>query len=151
MTDAIALLERLDTIGVTVTVDGQKLLLEPGSRVPAELVEDVRQNKAKLIQLLKGYRQIYAGDVLEERELSEIMWQVGQDGYVLLWCHVLQDMVAFVRSNEDLDEVPPGFTPYTLEELQELFKEGEDAPSVRHLRLIHDAKKLGGRVIERGV
>ena len=42
---------------------------------------------------------------------------------------------------------PPGFVPYSKQEMEELFGEGKDAPSPEGLRLIHEAKKCGARVI----
>ena len=85
------------------------------------------------------------------RELSEIVRRVDEEGVVLVSSTILEDdMVAFVRSDHDLEKVPPGFTPYTVEELGHLFSQGKDAPSPIQLRLSHEAKKMGGWIIEAG-
>ena len=67
------------------------------------------------------------------------------DGYCLLWSNVLSDFVAFVRTDEDAKAVPRYFTVYNLAELLEVF--GDEAPSPSALKLIHNAKKFGGRII----
>ena len=143
--DATALLGRLDTMGIIITVDGEKLLLEPGSRVPPELVEDLRQHKVEVIRHLRDYRQLYPGDTPTDRELGDIQLVIQTDGVAHLYSHVIQDLVAFVRSDADMGKVLPGFVMYTKQELEILF--GEDAPSQSHLRLIHEAKKAGGRIL----
>jgi hypothetical protein len=50
---AAAILERLGGLGVTVSVTGDRLRLEPGSRVPAELVKELRAHKKAVISFLE--------------------------------------------------------------------------------------------------
>jgi len=66
---------------------------------------------------------------------------------VLLWSTILEDYIAFYRTEADRKKIPPGFVPYSEQELRELFGEGKTAPSPNGLRLIHQAKKYGGRII----
>ncbi len=54
--------------------------------------------------------------------------------------------MAFIASFEDAEQVPIAFITYTLDELVEVF--GSETPSVGSLRLIHLAKKHGGRIID---
>jgi hypothetical protein len=50
-----ALLEKLNDLGVKATVADDKLVLEPGSRVPPDLVAVLRQHKAWLIIIIRAF------------------------------------------------------------------------------------------------
>ena len=50
--DAIAIIEQLHDLGITIESNGPKIRLEPGSKVPAVLLDEVRRNKASLMTLL---------------------------------------------------------------------------------------------------
>ena len=49
---AAEVIEALQELGVSVKARGDKLLLEPGSKVPPELVRDIRRHKQQILQLL---------------------------------------------------------------------------------------------------
>ena len=49
---AVEVLERLESCGVSVSVDREELVLRPGSKVPPELLIEVRQHKRDLLALL---------------------------------------------------------------------------------------------------
>ena len=51
--NAIEVLARLHDLGVTVQINGPKVRLEPASKVPADLLAAVRQNKAGIIRELR--------------------------------------------------------------------------------------------------
>ena len=96
-----------------------------------------------------GYRLKYpAGDRATNAELAELEKQVDTKGYVLLWSNLLEDFIAFYRSEADFQLIPDWFVPYSQRELWELFGEGDSGPSPNGLRLIHEAKKQGERVIQ---
>ena len=143
------ILESLDALGVSVRVSGTKLLVEPGSRVPKDIVDALHQHKAEIMEyLMNRYRQVYPGDDgpgLDE--LLEIESRLQKDGYVLLWSNVLDDLVAFYETEEDRKKIPPGFEPYSEQELRTLFGLGRGAPSPNSLRFLHKAKKLGCRIV----
>jgi len=61
---------------------------------------------------------------------------------------VLKDLVAFYKTETDPKKIPAGFVAYSDQELRELFGDGKSAPSPKHLRLIHEAKKHGGQIID---
>ena len=147
--EATAILDKLHSLGIGVTVSGDKLLLEPGSGVPKELVEELKVHKPEVMGLLKlrGYRLRYPGNQVTDQELTEIEARVERDGYVLLWSNTLNDFVAFYKTEADREKIPPGFVPYSDKELFELF--GKNSSPRKHtLRLIHEAKKLGARVVD---
>jgi len=145
--EAQAILDRLYSLGIEVTVSRDKLQLEPGSRVPEELVEELKSHKQDIILLEKGYRLRYPGNQVTDEELTEIEARVERDGYVLLWSNTLNDFVAFYKTEADREKIPPGFVPYSDKELFELF--GKNSSPRKHtLRLIHEAKKLGAEVVE---
>lgn len=49
---AVELLKELEILGVEVTVDGDEVVLRPGARVPAEMLDPLRQAKADIMALL---------------------------------------------------------------------------------------------------
>ena len=136
--DIDTIISRLDALGVTMTASGSRLDLRPGSSVPGDLQVAVRLYKLDLIDRLPP-------ELPDDAELVEIVGRVWDQGYVLLWSNVLSDFVAFVRTDEDAKAVPRYFTVYNLAELLEVF--GDEAPSPSALKLIHNAKKYGGKII----
>ena len=54
MTQAAELLEQLQSFGVSVSVDQDELVLRPGNKVPADLLPEVRQHKAGIIEHLRA-------------------------------------------------------------------------------------------------
>lgn len=135
--NATALLSRLRSSGVTLTVRGDKIRWQaPRGVMTPELRREIVKHKPDIIEAL---RPAAPGNV----ELTEIERHVEQDGYVLLWASELDDLVAFCRTEAERSRVPPGFVVYSREELTTLFGDASIAPSLRELRLIHHAKKLG--------
>ena len=49
---ATDVLDELISLGVTATANGQKLLLEPGSKVPQDLLTEVKEHKSELLELV---------------------------------------------------------------------------------------------------
>lgn len=144
--DAIAILEMLDALGVSVSAEDDGLRLEPGSQVPSDLIAELREHKQELMMCLAGHRRKYAGDSLGDKELRDIEATVREHGVCLLHSYVLEDRIAFVKDGSYLKDVPAGFVPYLDSELRHLFG-GQDAPSVANLKLVHAAKKLAGGVV----
>ena len=87
-----------------------------------------------------------SADSTSRDEAILIARKVEEQGYVLVWSSVLEDTVAFYNTDEDRVKIPPGFVPYSTDELKELFGEPQSSPNTNALRLIHQAKKLRGRV-----
>ena len=148
--DASEILEKLESVGVEITISGagDKLRLNPGEAVSAELMAEVKQHKAELIKILNGYHLKYSEPEATDSELAEIKARVDVEGYVLLWSTVLQDLVAFYRGEADKVKIPPGFVPYSLRELKELFGKGSKIPK-EELIVIHEAKRQGGTIKDR--
>jgi len=94
----------------------------------------------------RNYRLKYPDVPADYQELTEIEARVERDGYVLLWSNILNDFVAFYKTEADREKIPPGFVPYSDKELFELFGKSS-SPRKHTLRLIHEAKKLGGCVV----
>lgn len=124
----------LAELDVSVRADDGQIVLIPGDRVPLGLREEIRLHKADLLD-----------QITDDSELVEIVRQVREQGYVLLWSNVLQDLVAFSQTDADRESVPVSFTIYTVAEIMEVF--GDGTPSPGSLKLIHEAKKHGGRII----
>ena len=132
-TDSI--IEQLDDLGVSITSNGEKLSLKPASRVPEQLMNEIRLYKSDLLDVLP-----------RDEELDDIVRHVRDDGYVLLWSNVLEDSVAFIEDDFDPARLPHGFVPYTVDELLKLF--ADTSLSADSLRLIHVAKQYGGKVTD---
>ena len=110
MVKAPAVLDRLDAIGVNVTIDGQKLLLRPGSRVPPDLVEELRQRKLEVLAYL---RRMSAQDSFEPWVLREWRWVS-----IPQWQDVLRESIA------QGDKEREGYARWILAEV--LLAEGEE-------------------------
>ena len=129
------IIEQLDDLGVSIASNGEKLSLKPASRVPEQLMNEIRLYKSDLLDVLP-----------RDEELDDIVRHVREDGYVLIWSNVLEDSVAFIHDDFDPVRLPHGFVPYTLSELSKLF--ADDSLSADSLRLIHVAKQHGGKVTD---
>ena len=132
-----SIIEQLDDLGVSIASNGEKLSLKPASRVPEQLMNQIKRYKSDLLNLLRVQR---------DQEMKDIVSLVKKQGYVLLWSSVLEDGVAFIHDDYDPSKLPLAFTPYTLDELCKLF--AGDSLSADSLRLIHIAKKRGGKVTD---
>ena len=130
-----------------LTPTGFNVRCAPGS-VPQEFQSDLRQHKPEIISYLiqRRYEPVYPHQDQREDELKELVRRVEEEGYVLLWSNVLQDLVAFHGNDVDPATIPAGFVPYSEEELCYLFPEDEHAMSENALRLIHKAKTMGARI-----
>ena len=51
--DATAVMDRLSELGVVATATGDKLLLEPGSKVPPDLLVQVKEHKVEILTTLQ--------------------------------------------------------------------------------------------------
>ena len=51
--DATEVLDRLSALGITAWASGEKLLLEPGSKVPPDLLDEVREHKPEILARLR--------------------------------------------------------------------------------------------------
>ena len=127
-----------------LTPTGFNVRCAPGS-VPQEFQSDLRQHKPEIISYLiqQRYEHVFPGPNQLDDEMTELVRRVEEEGYVLLWCEVLRDLVAFHRDDVDPATIPPGFVPYSDDELRPLFGKDGDQPSPDALRLIHAAKKTG--------
>jgi hypothetical protein len=122
-----------------MAAEGETLVLEPAELVPPELIDDIRLHKSELINKVPPRHPL-------DSELSAIVYQVSAKGYACLWSTVLEDNIAFVGDILEDDLRPVGFVIYTLDELSKLF--GDSSLSADSLRMIHTAKKYGGKITD---
>ena len=134
-TDSI--IKQLHGLGITVESMGGMLVLEPFSRVPEQLMNQIKRYKSDLLNVVP---------VKRDPEMEDVVRLVREQGYVLLWSSVLEDGVAFIHDDYDPSKLPLAFTPYTLDELCMLFSDNSLSPD--SLRLIHVAKQHGGKVTD---
>jgi len=141
MGNAAAILEKLSLLGIATTPSGEKLLLEPGSKVPADLVSQIREHKTEILAHLGKPKLV---DGTPQWHAETIARAVEREGVCVFWSELFGEMIAFVRDDTFKSHVPCGIVYYTDEELRELFGEGKPGLSAKDLRLIHEAKKAGG-------
>lgn len=146
--DKLQILQRLDELRVSVSIRENRIELRPASRVSQALADEIRLNKADLLDYLRwqSHKQEQYEAGLDE--LQEVERRVQNDGYVLLWSTALEDFLAFHDSTQDLQQIPPGFVPYSIQELWKLFGNGNDYMSATALRRIHAAKRSGANVVD---
>ena len=146
-------LNELMARGVVVSLIGHdrlKASVPPDIATP-ELREEILESKPQLIEELKKvhslrnrYRHVYPGGEAGTTELEEIARRVEEEGYVLLRSTLLDDFVAFYKTEADRERIPAGFVPYSDSELQTLFREDDPEWSAEGLRRVHMAKKIAG-------
>ena len=146
------LLTEVQALGGILVIDHGRLIADVPDGFPDAIVQDLREHRAEIQAELakRRYRLVYPHPDQREDELRELMRRVGEEGYVLLWCTALDDLVAFHRSDVDPSKIPAGFVPYSDEELWHLFSEGGAQPSAHALRLIHAAKQAGAVITSSG-
>jgi len=142
--NATAILETLNDLGIEVTASGDKIVLQPGSEVPADLVGEIRQHKAEIMAHLGETRLAQGTPLWHAQEIAKV---VKREGVCLFWSDLFGEMVAFIADESFRDKVLPGVVAYTDHELRELLGAGKRCSRDR-LRLVHEAKKQGARVTE---
>lgn len=146
MTEVATLIEQARSLGATLRVQGDTVKVKAPAPLPAEVMEALRQHKAEIIRALTmpPVPPPPQNPVAEAERVPHI---VREKGRCLLWAEAVKDYVAFALNDEEARKVPPGYVVYTLTELEALYGPGKKAPSLAVLRMIHQAKKLGGRVV----
>ncbi len=125
-----------------VTSHGVKVT-RPQGPLPSELLAELRRHRDEIRAELdkRRYSPAFPHPAQRDDEMTELKRRVEEEGYVLLWCEVLRDLVAFHRDDVDPATMPAPFVPYSDDEVRHLFREDGDQPSPDALRLIHAAKK----------
>ena len=146
------LVKQAKAMGATfeLTTNGVKVSRREGP-LPSDLLEELRKHKDEIRAELakRRFRPAFPNADQLDDEKTELVRRVEEEGYVLLWCEVLRDLVAFHRSDVDPATIPAGFVPYSNDELRHLLREDGVSLSADALRLIHKAKKVGAIVSER--
>ena len=75
---ALELLEKLEDCGVSVLVDHEELVLRPASKIPPNLLVEVRQQKAEIIQELRPVQGDGSQTVLLARLQAGHVWLLDQ-------------------------------------------------------------------------
>jgi len=147
------LVEQATAMGATfeLTTNGVKVSRREGP-LPFSLLEELRRHKDDIRAELVNHRYTfeYPNTRHKDEELEELVRRVEEEGYALLWCQVVQDLVAFHRSDVDPTAIPAGFVPYSVDELWHLFSDDGAQTSPGALRLIHSAKKANAAQREMG-
>ena len=151
MSQPADLVEQAKAMGAIfeVTTDGVTVRRLQGP-LPSSLVAELRRHKDEIrAELAKSqYKPVFPHPDQRDDEMTELVRRVEEEGYVLLWCEVLRDLVAFHRDDVDPVVIPAGFVPYSEDELRHLFGEDGSEPSPDGLRLIHAAKRTGAVITD---
>ena len=83
--NVVVIFEQLEHLGVTVTVEGDKIVLEPGSRVPSDLLTTIREHKPELLARLTERCQTEPQAKRDSVELPE-GWQDAVDAWLQSGC-----------------------------------------------------------------
>ena len=144
------LLAEVGLLGGTVKFQPveSKLIVDVPEGFPDALVQRLRVNKQEIIHYInKGrYEPAYLHPNQRDYELMELVRRVEEEGYVLLWSNVLEDLVAFHRDDVDRAAIPSKFVPYSDDELRRVFGEGKPDVTESTIRLLHKAKTLGATI-----
>ena len=132
-----------------LTPTGFNVRCAPGS-VPQEFQSDLRQHKPEILRHLiqRRYEPVYPHQDQRDDEMTELVRRVEEEGYVLLWCEVLRDLVAFHRNDVDPATIPAGFVPYSDDEVRHFSRGDGVSLSADALRLIHAAKRTGAVITD---
>lgn len=142
------IIERLADVGVSMTLEDGELVARPGSKVPTELDSVIGENKPALVEYLsqqkKAKRLEYRrpGNPLEY-EAQALEKEVLDKGFVLTWCELLSERVAFIASVGDRVRVPEGVIGFTIAELKHI----EMLPP-ESFKLLYQAKKAGAIITD---
>ena len=132
MSQPADLVEQAKAMGAIfeVTTDGVTVR-RPQGPLPSALLAELRRHKDEIRAELakRRYRPIFPHPAQRDDEMTELKRRVEEEGYVLLWCEVLRDLVAFHRDDVDPATIPAPFVPYSEHELLHLFDEDGDQPS----------------------
>ena len=80
--DAAQVVEALVSLQISVRAKGDKLLLVPGSKVPQELVQEVRKHKGEIIAVLN-----------RSTELADLPFPIGYGGLPLAQVELAQALM----------------------------------------------------------
>ena len=153
MTIAAALITQAHNMGATfeVTTSGVDVI-RPEEPLPSVLLAELRRHKDEIRAELakRRYRPDFPHPAQRDDEMTELVRRIEEEGYVLLWCEVLRDLVAFHRNDVDPVTIPAAFVPYSDDELRHLFGEDGAQPSPDGLKIIHAAKRTEGVVTDNG-
>ena len=148
---APAILDVLRGRGIEVVPAGEAIKFRPKDSLSDEELAALSRDRGSILSALYGERakaSARGGIKATNSELTDIERQVSDVGWVLIWSSVLEDLVAFCRTEEDAVSVPRGVVVYTVDELSILFGDDPGGPGEAGLRLIHEAKRIGGGIIK---
>jgi hypothetical protein len=141
MDTAVELLEKVKALGVTLTRSDDKLLLEPGSKVPQDLIRAIRAHKNEILSILARPKLAEGSPQWHAETIAKA---VEREGVCIFWSQLFAEMIAFIKDDTFKSRVPCGIVSYTSQELKELFGNGKPELTAKDLRLIHEGKKTGG-------
>ena len=132
-TTAEELITKAESLGASFTLSGDKVKVEASEPLPADFVAELRQYKPEIVAQL-----IFV----------EIERGVQVEGFALCYCRELNDCVVFHRDDVDPSSLPKDFVRYSMSELELLFGDGKPELSQSALRLIHQSKLMGMKVVD---
>lgn len=142
----MTLIEEANRLGLRLSVDADGKLDVKGPRTPEVLaiLPKLKENKPGIIAALKKPKLVEGQS--PEWHAQEVARRVIEKGICLFWAELHGEVIAFIRDESFLRQVPSGMVAYTVSEIETMFDSNID-DSQR--RLVHQVKKLASaKVVE---
>ena len=138
--EARAIIARCREYYAQLTPQDDSIVVDSPEPLPDDLRRELREHKPEIMALLRVRPPRWHADAIARA--------VQREGFCVFWSDVFGEIMAFIREEAFRSKVPCGIVVYTLQEIEELW--GEDKPKIppETLRLIHEAKRTGGKVAE---
>jgi hypothetical protein len=131
--------------GIELEAFGDTLRWAPKEALTPGEVDKLRQHKAELISLIKTPCLV---DAPHEWHANEVARRVEVEGVSIFWSDVLSELIAFVKDKTYLHLVPAGVVAFAPDELVRLFPADGKGIFPGSLKLIYEAKRHGGNVVD---
>lgn len=125
------ILTKLQQTGVTISIVNNNLRFAPKDKITPELVEEIKKNKAEIVDYLKDV------ELVQNMPLDTF---AGANLVLKVASKVLGEDILFVSSDETAKKLKDeGFIVYTAQELKTIVRLN---PSPETLKAIHEVKNV---------
>lgn len=118
--------------------DGEHLDLHYQAPPPEDLRQLLKAHKSEILSVLKPRKPLW--------HAVKIMQALEKEGVCLFWDGLLGEVVAFIKDESFHSRVPGSIVAYTRDEIERLYGEGKPKLPPETWRLIHEAKRHGGKI-----
>jgi len=137
-----AVLARCREYYAVLTPEDGRLVIDSPEPLPDDLRRELREHKPEIIALLRVRPPEWHANALNKA--------FRRDNFCIFWSDLFGEAIAYIRDESFRSKIPGNIVCYTGDELREMFGEGKPSLPPATKRLIHEAKKHGGKVAEYG-